>query len=127
MIPSGPGVKPAWARSALAFARSYGYRRSSCMSLKPNTPGASTPRAGPARAFHEVVEDRLAIDRVQERLAHAYVVERRHAGMQAREDDADTGRLVNRELRVFPQRRQLRGRGEQHHVGVPRLQRDHTR
>src|SRR5438874_906704 len=37
----------------------------------------------PRRAFHDVVEDRLAIDGVEQRLPHADVVQRRKAGVHA--------------------------------------------
>ena len=64
---------------------------------------------------------------MQQRLPHTHVVQRRQPGVHAGEHHADPRRLVHGKLRVLAQRRQLRGRGEQHHVGVARLQRDHPR
>ena len=77
------------------------------------------------RALHDVVEDGLPVHRVQQRLAHPHVVQRRQARVQPREDHADPGGLVHGELRVAAERGQLRRRGEEHHVRVAGLQRDH--
>ena len=126
-MPSGPGVQPAWASSALALARSNGIELVELHVLVAEHAGRQHAERRAGRALHDVVEDRLAIDRVQQRLPHAHVVERRQPGVQPGEDDADAGRLVDGVLRVLAQRRELGRRGEQHHVGVAGLERDHPR
>ena len=93
--------------------------------LEAEHAGSEHAAGGHRRALQDVLENGLAVHRVQEGRAHAHVVERGQPGMHAREDHAPAHYLVDDVLGVTLEGGELGGGGQEHHVGVARLERDH--